>query len=257
MSEVTVQFRNSHMKTFGLAEKLNELAHREMFATEVASSNAQQLLLACLLHRALTTFQGVVVLTERGMPAEATTLLRTLLEVMFRLVAIAKDSTVGQIYILQDEFHRKKFINKFKLLSEPVRSAAGAPPHDHEKLLTDINQKINALDISEHGTLWFAEQADLTDFYHSAYSVFSGTVHVNVRDIERALAVDESGNVTAFNYGPTDNGIDEIILTAIESLIYCLRGAFSVLPCSSSNALEEINVEFNSLHHEIFSKVQT
>mgnify|MGYP000197400956 CR=1 FL=1 len=256
MSEVIAQFRLIHTKTFSLAEKLNELAHQEMFETEVTSSNAQQLLIACLLHRALTTFQGVIVLTERGMPAEATTLLRTLLEVMFRLVAIAKDSEVGRTYILQDEFHRKKFINKFKLLSEPVRSAATQPSHDHDSLLTDINHKIAEHGVSERSTLWFAEQAGLADFYHSAYSVLSGAVHANVRDIESALVVDENGNVTAFDYGPSDAGIDEILLTAIESLIFCLRGAFSVLPSASQNALDSVNADFITLHQEIFAEAK-
>ncbi len=185
MSEISAQFRHAHTKAFGLAEELNELAHREIFATRITSTNAQHLLIACLLHRALTTFQGVVVLGERGMPAEATTLLRTLLEVMFRLIAIAKDSEVGWAYILEDEVHRKKFINKFKLLSDSVKSALGNPTLD--SLLATIKQNIDDNDIRELKTQWFAERAELADFYHSAYSVFSGTVHVNVRDLESCI----------------------------------------------------------------------
>lgn len=257
MKEVIVEFRNTHTKAFGLAEKLNEIAHREMFATDITNNNNQQLLIACLLQRALTTFQGVVVLAERGMPAEATTLLRTLVEVMFRLVAIAKDPEVGRIYIHQDQLQRKKFINKFKLLSRHVRSAAETPSHVHDSLLADINQKIIDENISERGTFWFAEQAGLTDFYHSAYSVLSGTVHANIRDIESALVVDGNGKVMAFDYGPTHEGIDEILLTAIESLILCLRGAFSILPCSSHNAFDSVHTESQLLHPEIFSKAQT
>lgn len=257
MNEVMVEFRSIHTKTFGLAKKLNEIAHRELFATDVTDNNDQQLLIACLLQRALTTFQGVVVLAERGMPAEATTLLRTLIEVMFRLIAIAKDPEVGKVYIHQDQIQRKKYINKFKLLSCHVRSAAEIEPHTHDDLLADINQKINDENISERGTFWFAEQAGLTDFYHSAYSVLSGTVHANIRDVEGALVIDAKGKVTAFNYGPTHEGVDEILLTAIESLILCLRGAFSILPCSSQNAFDSVHTEFQLLHPEIFSKTQT
>jgi hypothetical protein len=255
MSEVIPEFRAAYARIFALADKINELAHREMFATDVNSSDAQCLLLACLLHRALTTFQGVVVLCERGMPSEATTLLRTLLEVMFRLVAIAKDPEVGQAYILEDELHRQKFINKFKLLSDSVKSAVGNPIL--ESLSSAIRQNIEANDIRELKTQWFAERADLADFYHSAYSVFSGTVHVNVRDLENALVVDGDGDVTGFNYGPTDAGLDGILLVAIESLIFCLRGAFSVLPSASQAALDAIHSEFSSLHGEVLRDTET
>lgn len=250
MTEVIAQIRATHATIFDLAERLNVLAHQEMFATEVSSSNAQHLLIASLLHRALTTFQGVVVLCERGLGSEATTLLRTLLEVMFRLVAIAKDAEVGRAYILEDEAHRRKFINKFKLLSESVKSTVGSPTLD--SLLATISQKIDDNDIRKLKTQWFAERADLEDFYHSAYSVFSGTVHVNVRDLESALEVNVDGEITGFNYGPRDEELDQLLLTAIESLVFCLRGAFSVLPTASQVALSAMHAEFTALHEKMF-----
>jgi hypothetical protein len=40
------------------------------------------------------------------------------------------------------------------------------------------------------------------------------------------------GILRGFNYGPSDKGLKEIVLTANECLVLCLRGAFSVLPGS-------------------------
>jgi len=87
--------------------------------------------------------------------------------------------------------------------------------------------------------------------------VFSGTVHANVRDLERALILDAEGEVTGFNYGPTDAGLDTLLLTAMESLILCLRGAFSVLPSPCQSALDAIHQEFTSLHEEVFPENET
>ena len=87
--------------------------------------------------------------------------------------------------------------------------------------------------------------------------MFSGTVHANVRDLERALILDAEGEVTGFNYGPTDAGLDTLLLTAMESLILCLRGAFSVLPSPCQSALDAIHQEFTSLHEEVFPENET
>ncbi len=254
MCEVRAQIRETHKELFALVEHLNELAHREMFATHLSNNNPQQLLVALLLHRALTTFQGVVILGEHGLQSEAAVLLRTLLEVLFRLVAIAKDAAVGIAYIREDERHREKFINKFKMLSDALKSAVGNP--EIESLRAAIRQRIDDEDIRELKTQWFAERAGLEDFYHSAYSVFSGSVHVNVRDLEKALEVDAEGDLRGFNYGPSYRELAKLLLTAIESLILCLRGAFSVLPTASQVALDTVHREFTALHERLLPKVE-
>lgn len=250
MVEVIMQIRAAHARAFDLAEKLNELAYREMCGTGMSSNNAQHLLIACLLHRALTTFQGVVILCERGLVSEATALLRTLLEVMFRLVAIAKDAEVGLAYISEDELYRKKFIHKLNLLSKPVKLSIGNPTFDI--LLATIQQNIDDNGIDKLSTEWFAKRANLEDFYHSAYSALSNTVHVNVRDLESALEINKDGDLTGVNYGPCDDGLDNLLLTAIESLIFCLQGAFSVLPVTSKVVLNSIHAEFTTLHDQMF-----
>lgn len=249
MSEVTREFIATYSDVFALAENLNEIANRAIFGAEVKSNDAQQVLVACLLHRALTTYQGVVLLSIRGMPSEARVLLRTLLEALFRLVAIAKDREIGRAYIAEDVLHRKKFINKFKLLSNSAKAVAGNPKLD--SLLSAIQKTISDRDIHELKTQWFAEQADLADFYHSAYSLFSSTVHVNVRDLEKALVVNDDGDVTGFNYGPNDEGLEVTLLTAIESLIFCMTSAFAILHTVSTPNLDEVHKKFAALHERV------
>jgi len=248
--------RSSRTKLFALIERLNELAHREMFGTRVKNKDPQQALVAALLSRALTTFQGVVILAEHGLISEATAILRTLLEVLFRIAAIAKDEAVAIAYILEDERHRDKFINKFKMLSETVRSGAGNP-EVLESLQAAIRQRIEDQDIRELKTQWFAQRAGLLDFYHSAYSVFSMTVHVNVRDLDGALDADAEGNICGFKYGPTEEGLDEILFTAIESQILCIRAAFSILPIDSQELLDAVHEEFKTLFHRQFAEHET
>lgn len=251
MADVIIEFRKAYKRLFDFVEKLNEVANSVLINLSVNNEDEQQLLIACLYQRALTAYQGLVLLAERGMTAEVTILLRSLLEVLFRVGAIAKSKEIAQAYILEDEAHRRKFINKFKLLSAERRASLGNPLLDD--LLASINKNIKDRDIKELKTQWFAEKAGLEEFYHSAYSIFSGTVHVNVRDLESILVTDENGKVTSLNYGPNDREFNNLILTAAESLIFTIHAVLSVFKIEEKTIVDDIHQEFIQLHEELQS----
>lgn len=220
-----------------------------LFGASVNANDLQQLLLATLLHRALTSYQASVILAQRGLPQEAQVMLRTLLEVTFKIVAIAKDSAVGRAFVQEDELHRRKFLNKFKLLNPLLQDPATLSVL--ESLQSAIAQRIKDADVKELKTQWFAKKAGLSDFYNSAYAVLSDSVHANVRTLERALNVDDSGNLLSLNYGFSDNDFDIHLLTAAEALIFCLRAVFSVIDVPTAEEIHAIHEEFNSLHASV------
>jgi hypothetical protein len=74
-------------------------------------------------------------------------------------------------------------------------------------------------DIKELQTQWFANRAGLSDYYNSAYSLFSMSVHANVRDLEELVVADIEGNVKEILSGPDVTGIPPLLLTAGEALI--------------------------------------
>lgn len=82
--------RTEHRDYFLLCVDLNRFLHKMLYApsVEIDNQDRQQLLVASLSLRALSTFQAVILLSERGLTAD---LLRSLLEVLFRACAIAKD----------------------------------------------------------------------------------------------------------------------------------------------------------------------
>jgi len=85
--------RTEHRDYFLLCVDLNRFFHKMLYAppVEIDNQDRQQLLVASLSLRALSTFQAVILLSERGLTAEVKILLRSLLEVLFRACAIAKD----------------------------------------------------------------------------------------------------------------------------------------------------------------------
>ena len=85
--------REANKAAFDLADVLNRTAQRLMLESQVrmegdvlSENNLAQLLFA----RAVSNFQGTVLMAERGAVVEARTLARTCLETVFALVAAVK-----------------------------------------------------------------------------------------------------------------------------------------------------------------------
>lgn len=245
-NEYVLRVQQAHSKPFSSAWRLNELAHKAMLEAKIARDDLQQVLLASLEHRALTSYQAVVLLLERGLPAEAQVVLRTLLEVTFRIVAISKDKEVGTAYAREDELHRRKYINKYRLLGDDVRIRTSEAEMNELKAV--IDKKIEDLAIKSLSTQWFAQRAGMEDFYHSAYSVLSGSVHVNSRTLESALNLGENEELVSLKYGPSDEDLDDLIYTAIEALCLSLRGVHAVIDTEFAGEIEQLHEELKREH---------
>lgn len=231
--------RDEHRSLFDICQEVNRIAQTNLYKLNIHSKDVQEILLALLLIRALSAYQGSLLLIERGMLTEAKILLRTLLEILFRIGAISKSREIAQAYVLEDEKHRKKFLNKFKLLSDSVKEAHGNPELDD--LLNTLNQNIAERDIKELQTQWFAKKAGLDDYYNSAYSLFSLSVHANVRGLEELVTADEEGNVKEFLSGPDVVGIPLLLLTAGEALIMITYDISRAFKLDLENQLEKIH----------------
>ena len=244
--------RQTHERYFLFVERLNELAHHALFSAKVVRSDMRQLLLATLLQRALTAFQATVILAQRGMPSEVRVVLRTLLEAMFRIAAIANDEDVAHDYVQAHEHHRLNFVKKLKRLPKALR-----PQVDEtalESLRVALAKSVNGLPETALTTKWFAEKAELENFYNTAYALLSEDVHINVGTLESALNIDEQEELVSFSYGPSDEEIEHHLLTAAEALLLSMRAAFSVLEVACTKEVEQMHEEFVALHADFTSE---
>lgn len=244
-SEVVLHVNHVHREVLSYCKRLNNLAHRSLFSAKVSIDDLQQFLLAGLIHKAMTAYQAVILLGERGMPSESQVVLRTLLEATFRIVAIAKDPEVGRAYLLQDETSRRKFLNKLKLLDKS--RPAEVVESELDSMLKAVSQNIEIHKARELKTAWFAEKANLLDFYNSAYAVLSDSVHVNVRHLENAFNSDSKGELIGLNYGYSDKGLIQNTLTAAEALLISIQAAYSIIDVNPVEEIHQSQDEFNTL----------
>jgi Family of unknown function (DUF5677) len=241
-----VKHRQDHRALFAVCESINHLAQTHLYKLNIHSEDVQDLLVSLLFIRSLAAYQTSILLIERGLTTEARIILRNLIEILFKLRAISSDRDVARAYVYEDEVYRKRFINKFKLLSDDVKQAQGNPKLD--ELLGVIKENIEGKDISERQTQWYAQKANLSDYYNTVYSIFSGSVHANVRELEELLKTDGQGKITDLVYGPDlAAGLDMLLLTGGETQCLILEDVSRVFDLKIEGRIAELHTKLRQL----------
>jgi hypothetical protein len=238
--------RRESPNAFELAEDLNVFANSWIFTAAPSRSDIRHLLVGALLPRLLTGFQGVVLMAERGMDSECRLMARKVLEVCFRIVAIAASEENALTYVRSDETNRRKLLNKIKALKTVSHTSEQAVLI--VSLHAEVTTAIANQNIHEIGTQWFAERAGLMDFYNTAYALLSESAHANVRDLEPVLATTAEGEIEAIEYGPSTTHIESLLLTAVETTVIALDATFILLGSGDRDALGQLR----SRHEEVF-----
>lgn len=198
-SEMETWIRDCHQRHsgyFGLASEVNEFCRALISEFTVHNKDPQEMLVAALYIRALTNYQSVILLCERGMNAEARAMLRVMIETIVKLCAIAKDDRDHQKltrdFVLEDQSEQLKLLRKFRNLH-----GGQFPPNMDVNELKRLERQLE----KEKPTLkvrnkeeW-AKEAGLHDWYLTAYAVLSASVHSDVKDLESYFDVDEQGNI--------------------------------------------------------------
>ncbi len=218
---------------FKLFSDFNEFAQTLAFQLKIHDDNSDELFITCLYIRCLSTYQAIFILLENGMLNEAKVLLRTLIEILFQIVAICKNKDFSKEYIYQDSINRKILVKKTLKYNEEAKK--NKVELDLNELLQKVELDIKNNSIKEFKTIDYAKKANLLDFYYTAYALLSSTVHANSRDIESHLLFDKQGIVTSFNWGPADKGIELLLFTGIETIYIIL-----------SNLIEKFNLKKNT-----------
>jgi hypothetical protein len=196
---------------------------------EVQRNHLQHLLVASIFVRTLSNTAAAIVVAERGFDVQCRILLRSAMESLFSLVAIAKNPELAETFVAADERERKRMLHKSRKWSGADLKEQ-ADVHATEELLREIERNIEEADAKLMSTEQWSIAAGLHDWCLTAYAVFSASVHGNVRDLERQLVLTENREIEAIRNEPAVEGVDNLYLTASEVLI---------------NAVEQLLLVFN------------
>jgi len=231
--------RSEYSDLFNLCDEINKLCHKTLFEIDAHSREAQEILIATLYMRIKSSFQGVVILTERGMIPQAKMIIRSILEAMFILCALSNKVELCDIYMQADQKKRLKQLNKLRMLK------SGLPPEAKESEIQKLEQELKK-DIEEKGIKLlnveqWAKEAGQHDIYLSAYTVLCDPVHTNVKDLERYLVLDEDNEIKEFNLGPDTDDLEIVLSANIEFMLVALKATCGLFTIDKEKTISDLH----------------
>jgi len=220
-----------------------------MFSIKIHNRNLPEVIVSSLYVRAMSNFQGTILMAERGMINEAKSLLRCLHECMFAVVAIDKDKKIVDQFVLDDLLQRKDYLKAFKRnKGEGMPRFEGAPSiEDIDNLLQNVENQIKKSNVKKLTKRDLAEKAGMLTTYDTAYKLLSGSIHVNARDLEQYLEINEDGEIKRILWGPDVKEIDFILFSAAETMLFILTAISHVFSLSFTDAWKLILDTYNKL----------
>jgi len=246
MKEWINEIRSKYSDFFELAIDMNEMCQKVMFDLDVHNRNSQEIIIASLYIRCLSTFQGLVLLAERGMMAQARILARSLMEALFTLCALSKKSQLFDVFIKEDKRNRLTYLRKYREF-HGGKLPENVSQEEIEELEKELETEIKENGIQKRRTEQWADDAGMKSWYLTAYPVLSDSVHTKVRDLEEHLWIDEKGEVSELLWGPDNRGIDKIIMTGIEAMHYALGSTLIFFRLQRDGEMKELRSRFEKL----------
>lgn len=207
------EYRSLDPGPFNHAEDLNRLGMAMAMENDEIIVGKSSLDPVCLgyrtFFRALSAFQGVVILAKRGMDAEADTLTRSVYETGFWLGFLAREGEVAQQAMIADEkANKRSLFRHFRGLPE-------ATPED-----------VAALDLAVAG--WnleraaqlkdVAERGGLGRHYRFYRELSAVSAHVSLHSLHRFLKAQPDGSYNGHIFGPNPDAVYRSLWYACDAI---------------------------------------
>lgn len=249
MTSVTEKIKRKYSEYFSLYEELNVFAQDTVFLIEVNNLNAQQIILASVYLRLLSSYQSIYLLCEKGLVAESKIILRSIFENVFKFVAIVKDKELAKTFIKQDMIHQKKSINKLFESDPSLKSVK-----ELKEIIEENKKKKGEKKPKELGPKDYAQKADLMNYYNTAYSLLCSSAHTEARELEKLLVADNELRITSFKWGPVDEEVDFILLGSMEAIMIVLKNMNEIFVVINEQRYLKLYRNYEILKEKILSK---
>lgn len=249
------KYKKEHKEWFDLAEELNNCFHRIVFVKDWEVKDNKGILLLGLGIRALSTYQGIQILIERGMVSESRVLLRSLFEVMFILVSISKDDLIYDKYLKHSTYTTYRSMENI-LKAESFLAEIKTSDIDN-KVLAEVKEKGWKQILKEKGLMKtqiieYATIANALASYYTTYSWLSESVHFAARDIvDEHIQFSENFEEVSIKWGPDREKINETLFFTLEPMIVITKEINALLNSGESENIKKIEETYNILKKKL------
>ena len=196
-----------HAAAFALARDLNKLGQKALRRVNVVGKALGDVepLIFLLLIRALSNFQGAILMAEYGALAESRTLSRTCLETVFCLAALARGGDEFIRRLISALLADRKSTANWILQKPAIREAMGQ--ENIEKLRQFVDSMSARLDtLQKLGIEEMARQGELEPLYTWYRQLSGDAAHPSLDALERYLIKGDGGEWEEIRWGPNCDG---------------------------------------------------
>jgi len=243
--DLVEQCNKTYKEWVELCESINKYCLNIINKLQVHPNERQECLVSALFLRMLAIFEGSYILNKRGMDSETKILLRTLLETLFSLCAIAKHQEIAE------EFFREHYYLKYKALKKMMESSSKEiiPDSKDDSLrLIELKNEVSKQKSKPLSVQELSKKAELGDFYTSVYPLFSWTVHSNIMEIGKLLDGESDDTIDGVFLSPGIAEADRYFLVGVECIVIALRSINTLFNLKENDKIEEYAKSYGELY---------
>ena len=220
----TASTRQARGDWFSLADRVNALAMRTVYELQPASSSDKQLTGVLLFRRGVQSFQGAILLGERGMSADARTLVRSCAETAIALGGLATIDGFIDRLIEDHDRHRLTLANA--LLSDGDSLNALSPDQAEQLRAVAAEIKGRYAAPGPNSLKWdqVAHKANMRSLYDTVYRGISGdAAHPSIDALNRHLRADAAGTIEATTFRPEAGDVADTLSAGVSSCLFAIE----------------------------------
>ncbi len=209
-------------QTKALTLEINRYAQSYQYQLHPRQLNDVELLATGLYARALSTFQGVIILANDGMKHQSLMLLRCLLESVFQLKALANDPNFIELIKMQGLNHQRNALEqlvKMKNRNDQQDELYESARKLRNKARKELRSLRKTKDTSELSIIATAKKAGMENYYDTLYAMGSSAIHSGIRSIEEHLVTDTVNLVKELINEPSHEDYEDTVLAAGDLVI--------------------------------------
>jgi Family of unknown function (DUF5677) len=238
LTDWTTATRAQFKDWFELVYDLNRDAMKILAAIEPEPNQRRDWVASLLYRRALQSFQAAVLMAERGMIADALTLVRSCTETAIALGAVAVDESFISDLIEDYYKHRLSYANALFGDPESRPFLTSDQIKNLEELVAEVRRLYQAP--RPHRVNWevAAKTGKMTDLYVTIYRMTSGdAAHTTVYALDRHIEPDEHGRIKNMTFRPETRDLEHALSVATNALLHSMVPIIYLFP---SNGFEQM-----------------
>lgn len=222
-----------------LCESINRYCLGIAGRLAVNPTDRQQHIASALFLRMIALYEASYILTKRGMVPECKVILRSLMESLFSLRAIVRNTG------LAETFYQQHIVIKYKALKKLLDANPGLVNPENAKLLAVLKEKkrrAKELSVEE-----LSSKARLHDFYASAWPFFSWSVHSNILELGQMIGGKSDELVDYVALKPDITEPDRYFMTGVECIVTGLHSVNELFKLNEADKIEEWSNKYKAL----------